>query len=490
MEARRTRILDVVVAAGLSAVVAAAAGVHLGRTSLWFDEALSWSISSHGFGGLFRAYTGDVAGNAIFAPLYFLALHGWIEAFGTSEAALRSLSAVFAIASIPLFLALCRCLLRPAVAYVVTALLAASPFFLDYAREARMYSLAVLLVITMSYCFVRTIEAPASRWWLGYGFLAGLAVYAHVFVAFVVLAQLLSLAFLPRPVQWRPIGRAASIAAALAAPLAVSLVTKSGGGLDWVSALSREQIHTFLQTLTGASRRASAVVVLVVGLAGTIVCYCTWKQHRERLWRVGFPLLWFVVPVVGTAAVSVVKPLFVDRYLIVVLPGFLLTVGVVLDSLVGWRRWLVPLVAGLLVAVSYPGLDRVWDAQAVFEDWRKAVAYLDSHYEDRDEVVVGEDAFASTAYYALRSPQLGRMHPVDPPIEWDSGLTHHRRTPFTLADQRTWIVVRASNGLDQPWETPGRDRFRREVARNPHVHRVHHTENVVIYRYDPPATGL
>jgi uncharacterized membrane protein len=435
---------------------------------------------------LWDAFTGDGGGYAILAPLYFLALHGWIEAFGTSEAALRSLSLVFAVAAIPVFLALCRALFRPAVAYVVTALLAVSPFFLDYAREARMYSLALLLVITSSYCFVRTIEEPTSYWWLSFGLIAGLAIYAHLFAAFVLLAQLLSLVFLPRPVRWRPIGGGALIATAVAAPLALYLVIEGvAEGVSWIPALNREQLRTFLQTLTGASRRASVIVVLVVGLAAIVVCYRAWTKERERLWRVGFPLAWFVVPIVAAAAVSLVEPLFIDRYLIVVLPGFVLTVGVVLDSLVGWRPWLVPVVAVVLVAVSYPGFSRVWGGGDEPEDWRQAIAYLDSHYEDGDEIVVGEDAFAPTAYYALRSPHLHRTRPVDPPRAWADASARHQRTAFTLADERTWIVVRGFNDFNQPWETAARDRFRREAADNPRVHPVYRKGNVVIYRYDP-----
>jgi uncharacterized membrane protein len=489
MQARRIRAKDLLVAAVLAGVVAIAAGIHLGRASLWLDEAFSWSISGHGLSGLLHAYAGDGDGAAFVAPLHFLLLDGWLEAFGTSEAALRSLSLVFAVAAIPVFLALCLTVLRRrAVACVTTALLAVSPFLLDYAREARMYSLTLLLVIGSSYGFVRTVQAPRSRWWLTFGLVAGLAMYAHFFAALVLLSQVVSLAFLPRPVQWRPIARGVLVAMVLAAPLALYLVAKTGGDtLNWVPALSQEQVRTFLQTLTGASRRASVVVVFLVGLAGVLVLARAWKRERARLWYVGFPLVWFVVPIMATAAISVVKPLFVDRYLIVVLPGFLLTIGVVLDSLEGRRSWLVPVAAGLLVVVSYPGFDRVWGPGDEWENWRQAVAYLDSHYEAGDEIVVGPNAFAPTAYYALRSPQLRHAHPVDPPRAWDDPITRHRRRAVELADRPVWIVVRAYDDLGQPgWETAARERFRRESAHDPRLHRVYETKAVSIYRFDPP----
>ena len=473
----------------LGAVVAVAAGIHLGRASLWLDEALSWSITSHGFSGLLHAYAGDIGGNAFLAPLYFLVLHGWIDTFGTSEAALRSLSLVFAVAAIPVFLALCRCLLRPAVVYVVTALLAVSPFFLDYAREARMYSLAVLLVITSSYCFVRTIEAPASRWWLAFGVVAGLAIYAHLFAAFVLLAQLLSLAFLPRPVQWRPVARAVLVAAAVAAPLTIYLVVKTGGeGVNWIPALSREQIRAFLQTLTGASRRGSVVVVLVVGLAGVVVLYRAWTKQRERLWYVGFPLAWFVIPIVAAAAVSIAKPLFVDRYLIVVLPGFLLTIGVVLDSFVGWRSWLVPVVAGLLVAVSYPGFDRVRGAG---DDVRgleaggclPRLALRGRRRDRRRRRRVRADRLLRVAF-AASPPRTSRRS--------STRMGERKRTAIGELQSRLPIggsgssFARSTSSASLAGKRQRVIGSAEQAAHNPHVHRVHRTKNVSIYRYDPP----
>ena len=70
-------------------------------------------------------------------PLYYYLLHVWTGWFGTSGAAVRSLSGVVAVAALPLAWALGRRLGGPRTAALATVLLATSPFAIRYATEAR-----------------------------------------------------------------------------------------------------------------------------------------------------------------------------------------------------------------------------------------------------------------------------------------------------------------------------------------------------------------
>ncbi|HEX2272954.1 MAG TPA: glycosyltransferase family 39 protein [Acidimicrobiales bacterium] len=129
--------------------VAAAAAVVLGvvlrfvsRSHLWLDEALSVSIAELPLGSISEALRHDGA-----PPLYYLLLHGWMEVFGASPLSVRALSGVSAVAALPLiWLAGMRVGGRK-VAVTALLLLAASPFAIRYASEARMYSLLVLLAL-------------------------------------------------------------------------------------------------------------------------------------------------------------------------------------------------------------------------------------------------------------------------------------------------------------------------------------------------------
>ena len=79
---------------------AVAAGVVLqlfSASDLWRDEVLSVNIARLPLGDLGEALRHDGS-----PPLYYLVLHGWMEVVGEGDRAVRALSALFAIGSLPL----------------------------------------------------------------------------------------------------------------------------------------------------------------------------------------------------------------------------------------------------------------------------------------------------------------------------------------------------------------------------------------------------
>ena len=82
------------------AVVALAIGLFtrfVTRSSLWLDEALSVNIAQLPLGEMAEALKHD--GHP---PLYYALLHGWIDVFGSGDVAVRGLSGLFGIATLPL----------------------------------------------------------------------------------------------------------------------------------------------------------------------------------------------------------------------------------------------------------------------------------------------------------------------------------------------------------------------------------------------------
>ena len=67
------------------------------RSPLWLDEALSVNISRLPVGDLLDALRHD--GHP---PLYYLILHYWMKVFGEGDIAVRALSGLIAVASLPL----------------------------------------------------------------------------------------------------------------------------------------------------------------------------------------------------------------------------------------------------------------------------------------------------------------------------------------------------------------------------------------------------
>jgi 4-amino-4-deoxy-L-arabinose transferase-like glycosyltransferase len=123
----------------------------LTRSPLWLDEAQTVTIAHRSIPHLFSALREDGS-----PPLYYLLLHYWMSAFGTSSFAIRALSGIFAVAAIPVMaLVARRYRLIGSSPWPAVLLLVTSPFAVRYATEARMYSLLVLLVLLAMLAYER-----------------------------------------------------------------------------------------------------------------------------------------------------------------------------------------------------------------------------------------------------------------------------------------------------------------------------------------------
>lgn len=132
-------------------------------------------------------------------PLYFLLLRLWAQTFGTSVAAIRSLSAVIGLLIFPAIYWLSLELFESAlVGWISILLVAISPFHVLYAQEAREYSLWAVTILLSSALFLRAIRKNTKLNWLMYA--AGLAasLYTFPFTIFVAIGHGVYLAFVER----------------------------------------------------------------------------------------------------------------------------------------------------------------------------------------------------------------------------------------------------------------------------------------------------
>ncbi len=115
--------------------------VQLGHASLWFDEGYTAWVASLTPREILRVVRFDTA-----PPLYYLMLRGWVDAFGRSETAMRSLSAVCSTGALLAFYPIAVSILKEGRAVVLAvALFAVSEMQVAYAHEARFYALITLL---------------------------------------------------------------------------------------------------------------------------------------------------------------------------------------------------------------------------------------------------------------------------------------------------------------------------------------------------------
>lgn len=144
------------------------------RSNLWLDEALSVNIASLGLGDLLEALRHD--GHP---PLYYMLLHYWMQVAGEGDAAVRVLSGIFAVASLPLVWVGGRRLAGTTGARWTLVLVALSPYWIRYATEARMYSLVMFLVLAGYLLLGDTLRRPTPLRLLGLAVLSGMLLLSH-----------------------------------------------------------------------------------------------------------------------------------------------------------------------------------------------------------------------------------------------------------------------------------------------------------------------
>jgi mannosyltransferase len=396
--------------------------IRLAAKSLWHDEAYSFATARLPSASFWKA----LAHQESFSGLYYLVLRVW-SALGTSELWLRLPSVVFGILAVCTLFALNRRLFGTRVAVIAALLLAVNPFIVRYEQEARAYSMAMFAVVLATYVFIQAVEHPSVRRWALYGVVAAIAVYAHAFAVFVIGAHLAWLLLRRRPPVSAVIGF--GLCGALVAPLLVLLVASQNIERGIANPGLGSVVSAFL-VLTGSSgvrSRGAAALLLAYFLVACVAVVASaasaWRRHRRRaggfdMWPHTLILMWLAVPVLSSLALSAVRPIFLPRYLIVVLPALvtLAALGIAALPLPALRA--AAIVA--IVAASIPWLVAYYGEDFKNgEDWRSAVTDVIARERPGDGIVFltrfGRRPFE---YYLERFHGEADLDPLYPSLPW------------------------------------------------------------------------
>jgi hypothetical protein len=175
------------------AIVAGIALRFLTRSDLWFDEALSVNIARLPLADLPDALRQDGA-----PPLFYALLHLWTEVFGTGDIAVRALSGLVSVATLPLAYFAGRRLAGPgrdgrAVGWAAVLVLVSSPYAIRYATESRMYALVMFLVLWGYLALRRALERPSVGRLAVVALVTALLLYTQYWCLYVVAATGLGL---------------------------------------------------------------------------------------------------------------------------------------------------------------------------------------------------------------------------------------------------------------------------------------------------------
>lgn len=467
---KESKWLTCLALAGIAAVALWLRLHRLGDHSLWVDEGFSVHFV-HTRWAQFWKVTWSREANML---LYYLLLRPWAQ-FAVTEFQIRLLSALFGVGGVLMICALGRELFSRATGLVASALLAVHAFHVYYSQEARSYPFTVFLLMLAAWLFVRLVREPDSRrnqW--AYAIAAALAFYAHIFALLVVVSEWLAFfvwaqSSSPANAVERSSKREQVFGAirrffAMTFPLVIFAIFKNKGQLDWIPPLTWPVFMRGMTAVTGQGGTWLLALYVAMALVAVICGFRTpgvrspevCSDDAQKRFALLLAVSWALFPTAVFMLYSLHKPLFLDRYLVLLVPAFVLLAaqGVVTLANLGspLRLLWIPALA-LLLTLSFRATWRQYDA-IKWLDWQTPTHFVVSHLQPDDVLCFTAPGSESFWYYWQREKQF----------DWyDLPRTYYKNgtlctAPFDAlsngqnhAGERAWLITTTATPEQEAW---------------------------------------
>jgi mannosyltransferase len=301
----------------------------LGSQSLWYDEAFT---PVHVLRASLVATLHNVVHSENTPPLWYVLEWGVSRALGSGAIALRLLSALAGIATVPVAWAIGSELQGPPgqrTAIVTAALTATCPLLVWYSQEARAYGLFVFTASLALLCCLRALRTQSTQRLCAFAITASLALLTHYFAVFLLIPMGLWLLWSvgrgngdgehseiappERPKNPKNLSRVLltlSLPVLVGAALIPLILAQGGHGTQWIGewalASRLEAIPQYYLTgYTGAALGHGVELLVALAILGGFAygLWCTLTPREERgaliaLTVVGGGVLIPVVPAV------------------------------------------------------------------------------------------------------------------------------------------------------------------------------------------------
>jgi len=459
---RTARVRDAALVAALVAGSVALRAHALGHR-LWMDEGIAVGIASHPLEEIPGVLRLDGS-----PPLYYALLHAWMALFGRSEVAVHALSVALAALCVPAAWWAGRAAAGRRAGAILAVLVACSPFVSTYARDARMYTLVVLLALVCTGAFASAFGRRRRGHRFAFGVALALALYAHNWALLLAAGLLAAFAVLlgAAPARERPAllrdGLAGfGLAAVLYLPWLPSLLAQvRHTGAPWAPRPGLAELAGAPGIVLGGT---AAALVLAAGAGAGLL-----RRPVPRRLAAALAVAAAVPPLLGWT-LSQANPAWTDRYLAVVLAPALLLAAI------GLAR------AGRAGLVALTGVVLLWSTTAIATSTGDASAIA----RGARPLLRPGDLVVSTApgqvpvlaYYLPRDVRFASAFGAvaDPGVaDWRDAVAHLRRTSvrgelLPLLDalprgRAVLLVVPAPHADPTPWARGVRARAAAEAA--------------------------
>ncbi|WP_329433630.1 glycosyltransferase family 39 protein [Streptomyces anthocyanicus] len=406
------------------------------QDSVWRDEAATWNVAQRSTAEIWH-----LLGNVdVVHGCYYLLMHVLFELFGPGTTTLRLPSVVATAVA-----AACITVIGQRLAGVWTGLAGGLAFGLlpavqFYLQEGRPYALVAAGAGVSTLLLVTALQgrARAVHWaaYSGAVLACGLLNWFSLMILAAHLATLVwSRAARPVWIRWT----AASLTAVVCVSPLILFSRSQSAQVSWIPPLTWHML-------------IGPAVLLAIGAVGALLDHQ--RASRMSLAAVGLPLL--AVPQLGLIGLSLIQPLFLDRYILFSLLGLSLLIGAIIGRMVEAATprfprasvWVVPLVVVVAATALLPQSlakrspeSRVDDVLAIAADVQRmkepgtAVLFVPSARRDAKSVSPG--AFTGLRDIALKqTPQRSATLKGE-----EAGPRELRRT--MLSQQRIMLLTDA-----------------------------------------------
>lgn len=424
---------------------------NITAASLWHDEAFSALLIRYPFSEMIDRIILDVH-----PPLYYILLRLWDILLGDSLLSLRLFSAFFSILTIYFTYLFVKIAFRNEnLSLISAAFIAINPFQIQYATEARMYTLGTFLIMFSSWALVRALESQSYavqetlknacsssltnpddnrspfkrklsalsamvgkyKWWIVYGISAVMAIYTHYYLIFSVAAQalfIILLALKNHGLKLKELIKSENIKGAIFAyvitfllflpwlPILLKQLSQVEANY-WIPAMDRYSIpNTILHIFSGTNIYTSStnlIVLSIIFLSVMITALVREKNYYK--WLVAFS---FLIPFVIAIVLSFKRSLYLDRYFVFTGLFYIIIIAIFVESIT--NKLLKKILLGIFIISSILLFARGWQKLEVNGKTGMAgtTEYLFKHIAQEDKVYVNSSYIYFTyKYYAYRN---------------------------------------------------------------------------------------
>jgi mannosyltransferase len=338
-------------------------GIFLSNNSIGGDEPFSIYHSQMDIKSIIQILS---MGNN--PPLFEMILHYWVKLFGFSEFSVRFPSLIFSCITVLFIYKLCQNHLNIQIGIYSSLIFIFSNYHIQFAHEARVYSLLGMLSVLSMYLFLELINekkrlrnstffnSKKTKYWLLI-LTNTLLIYSHYFGIFILLVQSIVIIFNKRffIIYKREFFLGILLLIILYFPfigISISRFLDFSTKGTWIK--PPNGLGSIYYMIKYFSNSHIVTITLLITICISAIIFLVNKKKEKILFPFYFIIFWFLFIFILMFGVSYYTPMFIDRYLMPAAVAYCIALGITIDYLSKKikYKYIVPTIMVFLFIIS------------------------------------------------------------------------------------------------------------------------------------------